>query len=73
VTDVVLPQMDGTALFRELAPLRPEMNVLYVSGYTESFISRHGVLQPGVNFLQKPFTVGSLSRKVRHVLDACKE
>ncbi len=69
VTDVVLPKMDGKTLYTLLSPERPEMAVLYVSGYTEGFIVQHGVLLPGVHFLQKPFTVTSLSAKVREVLD----
>jgi len=69
LTDVVLPQMDGMSLFGRLSPGRPEMKVLYVSGYTQNFIVHHGVLRPGVHFLQKPFTLDSLGKKVREVLD----
>lgn len=69
LTDVILPKMDGKTLYTLLSPERPEMNVLFVSGYTEGFIVQHGVLLPGVHFLQKPFTVTSLSAKVREVLD----
>ncbi len=61
--------MDGRSLYRQLSPERPEMKVLYVSGYTEDAIVHHGVLDRDVNFLQKPFTVFGLTSKVRDVLD----
>ena len=70
LTDVVLPQMDGKSLFGFLSPLFPDMRVLYVSGYAENAIVHHGVLDAGVKFLQKPFNVESLAKKVREVLDA---
>ena len=56
-------------LAQRLAPLRPSMKVLYTSGYTDSQIDHHGVLEPGIAFLQKPFTSDDLTRKVRSVLD----
>lgn len=68
LSDVVLPQMDGKSLFAVLSRIRPQMKVLYVSGYTESFIVRHGVLDRDVHFLQKPFTVDKLAAKVNEVL-----
>jgi two-component system cell cycle sensor histidine kinase/response regulator CckA len=70
VTDVVMPGMDGRELADRLAPLRPEMKVLYVSGYTDDAIIHHGMLEPGLAFLQKPFLPKALARKVREVLDA---
>ena len=70
LTDVVMPQMGGRELAERLAPIRPEMSVLYMSGYTDNAIVHHRVLEADVFFIQKPFSRDSLTRKVLEVLDA---
>jgi len=69
LTDVVMPGMDGRALSESLSQLHPEMKVLYMSGYTDDAIIHHGVMDKGMNFIQKPFTIDKLIRKVREILD----
>jgi PAS domain S-box-containing protein len=69
LTDVVLPQMGGKELADQLKIFRPDIKVLYTSGYTDYAIVHHGVLNSGTHFLQKPFSLKTLSQKVRKVLD----
>ncbi len=69
LTDVIMPQMNGQMLAEKLKTLRPEIKVLFASGYTHNSIMRRGVLEPGVRFIQKPFSPLDLTRKVREVLD----
>jgi two-component system, cell cycle sensor histidine kinase and response regulator CckA len=68
VTDVVMPGMSGRELAQRVTAARPQIKVLFLSGYTEDAIIHEGVLEPGTAFLQKPFTLQLLSRKVREVL-----
>ncbi len=72
ITDVVMPKMGGKEAAKRLQPLYPPMKVIYMSGYTDNAIVEHGVLAPGLNFLQKPFSPEGLARKVREMLDAEK-
>ena len=69
LTDVIMPGMNGRELANQISPTRPEMRVLYMSGYTENHIGHNGTLDEGITLLQKPFTLPALKAKVREVLD----
>ncbi len=69
ITDVIMPVMNGRELYEQIALLRPETKVLYISGYADGVIDDGGILADGVNFLQKPFSPDALKAKVRQVLD----
>ena len=68
LTDVVMPQASGRELAKHLSSLHPETKVLYMSGYTDDAVIRHGLIAGGTFFLQKPFTPNTLLLKVREVL-----
>jgi CheY-like chemotaxis protein len=69
LTDVVMPGLSGPQLALEISLIHPGMPVLYMSGYTDEALGPHGVLEEGIALLEKPFTRGSLLRKLREVLD----
>ena len=69
MTDVVMPEMNGRDLAKNLLAIRPTLNRLFMSGYTDNVIAHHGVLDEGLHFIQKPFSVKDLATKIREVLD----
>ncbi len=73
ITDVVMPGMNGKELRERLRTTHPELKCLFMSGYTANVIAHHGVLEDGVQFLQKPFTLQTLVEKVREVLEEPRE
>jgi CheY-like chemotaxis protein len=70
LTDVVMPGMSGREVAERVSAARPDVRVLYMSGYTDEAIGHHGVVDPGIHFIQKPFTGAGLLKKIREVLDA---
>ncbi|MCS7164529.1 MAG: ATP-binding protein, partial [Thermodesulfovibrio sp.] len=69
ICDVVMPGISGRKLIDKIKNYRPDVKVLYMSGYTDNVVSKHGILEKGINFIQKPFSIEALSRKIREVLD----
>jgi DNA-binding response OmpR family regulator len=70
LTDVVLPKLSGSELAAKLGEISPKTKVLFMSGYTDTVIAHHGILDPGVAFIAKPFSSEALGKKVREVLRA---
>jgi two-component system, cell cycle sensor histidine kinase and response regulator CckA len=69
LTDVVMPGLNGPEIASQLLERFPNLKVVYMSGFTDDMVFRHGVISEGVNFLQKPFTPASLTQKIREILD----
>ena len=69
ITDVVMPEMNGRELAEKLGAIRPNLKCLYMSGYTADVIAHQGILDEGLNFIQKPFGSDDFAAKVRQVLD----
>ena len=70
MTDVVMPGISGRELAERIVQLRPEIKILYMSGYTDRAIVHHGILQTDAVLLQKPFTLATLAAKIREILEA---
>jgi len=70
VTDVVMPGIGGRELAERVARIRPEIKILYMTGYTDQAIVHHGILETDAVLLQKPFTLGTLALKLREILTA---
>jgi CheY-like chemotaxis protein len=70
MTDVIMPEMNGRDLAKNLLALYPDLTRLFMSGYTADLIAHHGVLDQGVHFIQKPFSIKNLAAKVREALDS---
>ncbi len=69
LTDIVMPKINGRELYEKISAVKPEIKVLFMSGYSEELVENHGILEKGAVFVQKPFTVQTLSRQVRETLD----
>lgn len=73
LTDLVMPGLNGRELHEEVTTLFPKAKVLYMSGYTEEVVTHRGVLEKGIPFLQKPFSVHALTTRIREVLEDQEE
>ena len=69
ISDVIMPQMGGQVMADWLKTKHPELRILFTSGYTDEAIVHHGVLDPAIAFLSKPYSVATLTRRVRELLD----
>jgi DNA-binding response OmpR family regulator len=69
LTDVVLPGQNGRDLANDLRSIRPDLRIIFISGYPENVVTRHGIQEDGMFYLPKPFSLQSLTRRVRQVLD----
>ena len=69
-TDVIMPEMNGRELADRAVAIKPDLKVLYTTGYTRNAVVHNGVLDPGLAFLNKPYTLEQLATKVRRVLDS---
>lgn len=69
ITDVVMPEMNGKELGRQIERLKPGIKMLFMSGYTANVIAHSGIVSDGINFIQKPFSLNGLAKKIREILD----
>jgi len=69
LSDVVMPQMNGKSLKKSIEALKPGIKTLLMSGYTANVIAHHGVLEKGMHFIQKPFSMEDLAKKIREVIE----
>ena len=70
ISDVIMPTMNGREMVEQIKSMRPDIKVLFMSGYTSDIIASKGVLESGMNFLMKPFNMTSLNDKIKDVLGA---
>jgi CheY-like chemotaxis protein len=73
ITDVIMPEMNGRELAQQLKALYPDIKIVFMSGYTSNVIAHHGVLDDGVNFIEKPLSKKDLAFKIKEALDDSKD